>query len=47
MSCVMGLGNVITLISFENTLYYKKPIQYLYLLYIKKNNMCYKNKFNI
>ena len=31
MSCVMGLGNVITLISCENSLYYKKPIQYLYL----------------
>ena len=32
MSCVIGLGNVITLISCENALYYKKPIQYLYLL---------------
>ena len=28
----MGLGNVITLISCENALYYKKPIQYLYSL---------------
>ena len=44
MSCVIGLGNVIKLISCGNILYYKRPIQHVHLL---KINMCHENNFNI
>jgi len=40
----MGLGNVITLILCENALYYKKPIQYLYLLEVMRTNSTYRGK---